>query len=364
MRLKPLLLLVTIISVAAQPPADTQSRIQRVEKGLAERMAHFKVAGVSIAVFDNYEIEWAKGYGVLDTQTHKPVDAKTVFQAASISKPVAASAALHLVEAGKLSLDTDVNRTLKSWRVPENEFTRTQKVTLRRILSHSAGLTVHGFPGYAAGAHLPTLIEILDGKPPANTPAIRVDTVPGSIGRYSGGGYTILQLLLTEVTGEPLPKLLREVVLGPLAMSRSAYAQPLPSTWAENAASGYYADGRPVPGKYHTYPELAAAGLWTTPSDLARFGIEIQKSREGRSNRVLSEAMTRQMLTPQKDSAGLGLFLMGTAFGHNGANEGFQCLLQCSLEGGKGVAIMTNSDNGGALAQEILHRVEAEYRWH
>jgi CubicO group peptidase (beta-lactamase class C family) len=376
-----IILLVSPRASQTQTPLD--QRIHRVENGLmpaqidkgeavpkwtiAERMAHYNVVGVSIAVIDNYAIHWAKGYGTLAKDNHRPVTTETLFQAGSISKPVAATAALHLVEAGKLSLDEDVNRNLKSWHVPENEFTRDQKVTLRRILSHSAGLTVHGFPGYAVDQPVPTLIEILDGKKPANTPPIRVDLVPGSTERYSGGGYTIMQLLLTDATGEPFPQLLKSAVLDKIGMQHSTYQQPLPPDWAKNAASGYRSNGDPVQGKWHVYPEMAAAGLWTTASDLAQFAIEIQKSREGRSNRVLSREMTNQMLTRQIDGAGLGLMLGGTdqapRFSHGGADEGFQAFLIGTLDSGKGAVVMANSDNGINLAQEILLSIAAEYGW-
>jgi CubicO group peptidase (beta-lactamase class C family) len=367
----------------SQSSAPLEQRIHRVESGLmpatlnkgesapkwtiAERMAHYNVVGVSVAVIDNYAIHWAKAYGLLAKDTKRPVTTETLFQAGSISKPVAATAALHLVETGKLSLDEDVNRKLKSWHVPENEFTREQKVTLRRILSHSAGLTVHGFPGYAVDEPIPTLIEILDGKKPANTDAIRVDQVPGTTERYSGGGYTIMQLLLTDVTSEPFPQFLKSAVLSKIGMQHSTYQQPLPPDWARDAASGYRPDGEPVKGKWHVYPEMAAAGLWTTASDLARFVIEIQKSREGRSNLVLTRDMTNQMLTRQIDGAGLGLMLGGTdqapRFSHGGADEGFQAFMIGTLDSGKGAVVMANSDNGISLAQEIVLSIAAEYGW-
>ena len=371
------------LSAVPQNDSGLEQRIRHVEAGLmpasiakgeavskwtiSERMAHYNVVGVGVAVIDNYAIHWAKGYGLMAKNSSRPVTTETLFQAGSISKPVAATAALHLVETGKLSLDADVNQKLKSWHVPENELTRQQKVTLRRILSHSAGLTVHGFPGYAVNETVPTLVEILDGKKPANTPPIRVDLLPGTKERYSGGGYTIMQLLLTDVTGEPFPQLLKNSVLEKIGMQHSTYQQPLPPDWAVNAASGYRDNGEAVPGKWHVYPEMAAAGLWTTASDLARFAIEIQKSRAGRSNRVLSREMTNQMLTRQIDGAGLGLMLGGTdqapRFSHGGADEGFQAFLIGTLDSGQGAVVMTNSDNGIRLAEEILLSIGAEYGW-
>src|SRR3984957_2209130 len=279
----------TVVSLAA---ADVD-RIQRVEHGLrapiaikgqpiatmsiAERLKFYRVPGVSVALINGGKVEWARGYGLTSADGGKPVTAETLFQAASISKHVAALVALHLVDEGKLSLDEDVNLKLRSWKVPENEFTKTEKVTLRRLLNHSAGLTVHGFPGYEAGKPVPTLVELLDGKPPANTEAIRVDVTPGTIWRYSGGGYEVMQQLVLDVSGEKsFPKLAKQFVLGPLGMTHSTYEQPLPKEWEGNAATAHDGKGQPIDGKYHTYPEMTADGLWTTPSDLARVVLELQ----------------------------------------------------------------------------------------
>lgn len=260
-----------------------------------------------------------------------------------------------------------MNLKLKSWKVPENEFTKNEKVTLRRIVSHSAGLTIHGFPGYAAGAPLPTLVQILDGAPPANTEPVRVDTVPGTLWRYSGGGVTVEQLVILDVTGIPFPRFMKETVLSKAGMTESGYDQPLPADRRKLAASGHDRDGKMIPGKYHTYPELAAAGLWTTPVDLCKYAMEIQRTLAGKSNKILSRKTVREMLTVQSGSVGLGPFLSGQGdalrFGHGGANEGFQCLLMATAKTGQAVAVMTNSDRGGKLADEIVNAVAAEYHW-
>lgn len=213
--------------VFGQSPA--QSRIERVEKGLLpavlikgdpawtiqERMKHYKVPGVSIAVINDFKIEWAKAYGVKDTETNEPVSADTLFQAGSISKPVAAMTALKKVEQGKIALDEDINNKLATWKLPENEFTAKKKVTLANLLSHTGGTTVHGFPGYAPGEKIPTLSQILDGAPPANTGAVRVDFEPGTRFRYSGGGTTIAQLAIMDIEKKPYPQIAQETVLGP-----------------------------------------------------------------------------------------------------------------------------------------------------
>ena len=333
---------------------------------LLKLMQVYKVPALSIAVIDNFHIVWAKAYGVIEAGSNTPVTTRTLFQAGSISKPVAATGALSLVEKGKLSLDENVNQKLKTWKVPENEFTKTQKVTLRRLMSHSAGLTVHGFPGYDVNDSVPALVQIFNGEKPANTAPIRVDLVPGTKERYSGGGVTIEQQLMIDVTGTPFPALMRELVLDKVGMTDSSYEQPLPPARAAMTACGTYADGRAVHGKWHIYPEMAAAGLWTTPTDLSKFAIEIVLSKNGKSNRVLSKEMTRQMLTPVLEEAGLGFFMDKDnpgLFGHNGADEGFQALLTMNAESGKGVAIMANSDNGIAVGDLLLRRVAKEYGW-
>lgn len=334
---------------------------------IAERMAFYKVPGVSVAFFDHGQILWARAYGLADVFSKKPVTPDTLFQAASISKPVSALAALRLVQDGKLNLDEDVNVKLKTWKVPENAFTEKEKVTIRRILSHSAGLTVHGFPGYASSDPLPTVVQILNGEKPANTDPIRVDVVPGTLWRYSGGGYVILQTLLSDVTGKPFPQLMRELVLDPAGMTHSTYEQPLSQNRAAGAATPYRPNGDPVPGGAHTYPEMAPAGLWTTPSDLARMAIEVHSEYTGKSSKILNQSTAKEMLTHQIGTWGLGFGLENPGrpahFGHGGSNEGFRCNLDAYTDSGQGFVVMTNSDSGGDLTEEIFRSVAKEYGW-
>ncbi len=330
-------------------------------------MKHYKIPGMSVAVIKDFKVEWAKAYGVKDVETGEPVNVKTLFQAGSISKPVAAMAALNKVERGKLSLDEDINKRLVSWKLPDNEFTAKKKVTLANLLSHTAGTTVHGFPGYADGRKVPTVQQVLDGVEPANTAAVRVNMEPGTKFRYSGGGTTIMQLALTDIERKPFPDIAREAVLKPVGMDDSTYEQPLSAEWRKRAASGHRADGKPVPGKIHIYPEMAAAGLWTTASDLAKFAIEVQLSLLGKSNRVVSKEMTARMVTPFiEGSAGLGFFQdkRGGAiyFEHGGADEGFRAQLFAHASEGYGAVVMVNSDNG-QIMQEVLRAVAREYGW-
>lgn len=366
------------------PGADIAARIARIENGLlpaatikgqaaakmnlAERMKHYNVPGVSIAFFENGQIAWTRAYGFADVSSGKRVTPETLFQSASISKPTAALGVLRLVQEGRLNLDEDVNIKLRSWKVPENEFTKQQKVTLRRILSHSAGMNIQRFPGYASDEPLPTTVQILNGEKPANTVPIRVTTVPGTIWRYSGGGYVAMQLLLSDVTLKPVPQLLDEFVLRPIEMTHSTFEEPLPKNLWSLAATPYREDGKPVKGGWHTYPEITPAGLWTTPSDIARMAIEVQNEYAGKSNKILSKAMMHEMLKHQKDDWGLGFALESPGhklrFSHGGSNEGFRCTLQAYTEApGQGIVIMTNGDQGWNLLNEILRAVSKEYGW-
>jgi CubicO group peptidase (beta-lactamase class C family) len=369
-------------TTSVQRPA-VQERIAAVEKNLlpavrikgrsapmalADRLRQLHVPGVSVAVINDGKIEWAKGYGVVEAGKETPVTADTLFQAASISKPVSALAALRLIDQGGLDLDRDVNEYLTSWKVPENEFTRQHAVDLRGILSHTAGLTVHGFDGYRVGAALPTIQQTLNGTPPANNKPVRVDKLPGKGFRYAGGGATIMQLLLTEVTAKTFTELMHESVLSPLGMASSTYEQPLPEAMRGRAASGHDEEGRVIAGRWHVYPERAAAGLWTTPTDLARYAIEVQQAHAGKSQKILSKKMADQMLTPQGEGpVGLGPMLEGAGatrrFRHGGANAGYRCELVAYVGRGQGAVVMTNADSGGRLAREVLAGIATVYAW-
>ena len=347
----------SVVIVKGEPPTCTP---------LLTRMQQLHIQGVSIAVVQNGVIEWARGYGVA-TPAGAPVTPETLFQAGSISKPVAAMAALHLVQEGKLSLDADVNTKLTSWKVPASDAAPGAIVTLRELVTHTAGMTVHGFPGYAAGAPVPTLVQVLNGEKPANTPAIRIATPPGTKWMYSGGGFTIMQQLLIDVSHEPFPKLMHDSVLAPIGMTHSTYEQPLPAALQPTAATPYDGHDKPVQGGFHTYPEMAAAGLWTTPSDLARFIIEDQRSLKGEANHVLSQAMTKETMTLGKGSWGLGVQIGGSPsnphFGHDGDDVGFEASFVGYENSGDGIAIMTNAQGGGRLCREITSAVALAYGW-
>ncbi len=334
------------------------------QRGVLSRMKELRVPAVSIAVVRNAELSWARAYGNADVSNGRPATIKTLFQAASLSKPVAAAAALTLVQDGKIALDEDVNQKLTSWRVPPAETTNAfRKITLRRLLSHSAGLTVDGFPGYPSDKPQPTLRQVLDGQAPANTKPVRLELEPGLQYRYSGGGYEVVHLLIGDLTGSRFEDVVRERILQPLEMADSTYN--LSDGTPRDPATGYNGEGKPLDGGYYIYPELAAAGLWTTPSDYARFGAELQRARQGRSKRVLSRDIVGEMLSEQMKPAGLGFELRdGVAkwFLHTGMNAGFQSLALFN-DGGDGIVVMTNSDTGMILARELVATIARAYGW-
>jgi CubicO group peptidase (beta-lactamase class C family) len=345
---------------------------------LLDRLVRYKVPGISVAFVYQDELAWAKGFGVVEAGGEKPVTSETIFQAASISKPVTAMVALHLVEAGLLDLDADVNDVLRSWKVPKSKHTQARpdgvcpKVTLRGLLSHTAGMTVRGFLGYRSDAQLPNLQQILNGKPPAHSKPVRVGQAPGTEYRYSSGGYMVAQQMIEDVTGGPLAGLAKEIIFDKLGMANSMFDSRLPQAYLPQAATAHRKTGEPVPGKWHTYPEQAAASLWTTPSDLARLIVEVLKSYKNESNRVLSAEMTRQMLTPQVSIGvdwycGLGFNIVKkngmTRFGHPGWNEGFHCIMLGCLEPGQGEVWMTNGENGRHLGWEVSRALAEIVRW-
>jgi CubicO group peptidase (beta-lactamase class C family) len=332
---------------------------------LAARMRLYGVPGISVAVIHRGRIDWARGWGVRDTASCAPVTPETAFQAASISKVATAIVALRIVEQHKLSLDSDINLSLRTWHLPSDSLLAPQGVTLRQLLSHTAGLGVHGFAGYPPGAPLPTTTQILGGVVPANSMAVRSVLPAGAQFQYSGGGYVLTQLALQDATGLPFAELVQRELLGPLHMTRSAFAQPPSANILADIAFGHVA-GRPVPRNYHVYPELAPAGLWTSAGDLARMLIDLQASAAGRRGHRLSPAMARAMLTPVKDNWGLGVELYTTTpkrFGHDGVNEGFQSFMIAYAGKGEGVVALTNGGQGRRLMDEVVRAVATDYGW-
>ena len=366
MRLPRLLVVLFALAtiVRAQPVAVAPDSL-----GVPELMAQFKVPAVSVAVMRDFKIEWARAWGVKDAASGEAATVDTMFQAASISKPVAAMASLRAVQDGRFALDQDINTILKSWRLPARPSSSGEIVTPRMLMSHTSGTDDgFGFPGYHPDAPRPSVVQILDGQPPSNRGQVRVGRPPMTGYKYSGGAVMIQQLALTDVLGKPFATIMKDTVLGPIGMMSSTYEQPPPSDRQKQAAHAHDSSGQVMNTAWHVYPEQAAAGLWTTPTDLAKFAIEVQQALAGRSTKVLSRALAQEMVTP----VGVGPFAVGFTiskegegwyFSHGGSNWGFRCDLIAHRSKGYGAVIMTNGDNGGRLMAALREKIARASAW-
>ncbi|MDQ3617113.1 MAG: beta-lactamase family protein, partial [Pseudomonadota bacterium] len=360
----------------------SRDRAARVESGLpavtqGDRTLHLSllqwmdalaVPGVSVAVIDDHGVAWVKAYGVTTTGPgSSPVTPGTLFQAASIAKPVVALAVMHQVERGRFDLDADINDYLKSWKLPASELQDGENVTLRRLLAHTGGITPGGFPGYARTAPVPGIVQMLSGTAPASNRPARVVSKPGTEVAYSGLGYLMLQLALEDLLNKPFESILQETVLRPLGLDDSTFEQDLPEPLQARAAHGHRSSGGSIEGGWLVNPELAAAGLWTTPTELATLVVEVAKSKRGGEGRLLSSDMTRQMLSRHQDEMGLGFVVREGDphgyFAHSGGNQGYFAHFEMLADSGKGIVIMTNSDAGQALASLVIASVADEYDW-
>jgi len=328
---------------------------------IVERMEQANVPGLSVAVIHNGKIDWAKGYGIASGETN--VDTNTLFQAASISKPVSALAALKLVEQGKLDLDGDVNRYLKEWKVTGESLTEENPVTLRHLLTHTGGVTVRWFPGYATGGVLLNTSDVLNGK--GNTAAVEVDVEPGSGWRYSGGGYTVMQKVIEDVTGLPFADYIDDQILKPIGMTSSTYQHELAESLKRRVSAAYDNDGNMFPELYNDYPEKAAAGLWTTPTDLAIYAMHLQSIMAGAGNGILKKSTVEAMFTMHQENWGLGPALgeidNQLVFRHSGKNLGFTTDFTAFVNKGEGIVVMSNGDNGRAIIPDIMTAISEYY---
>jgi CubicO group peptidase (beta-lactamase class C family) len=339
--------------------------IQQSLHFIPDRMAYYHVPGLSLACIHNGTVEWTQAFGVAGVGG-EPLTSETLFQASSIGMPVTAVAVLRLVEQGKLNLDADVGQYLRSWKLPTNRFAEQKKVTLRELLSHTAGATVHGFEDYAAGKQVPTLVQVLNGESPANSAPVTIDFVPGSQFRYAGGNYAIIQQILIDVTGESFPDLMQELVLQPLHMVHSTFQQPIPENRQPLVATPYDKDGNAIEGGPRTSPVMAVGGLWTSPSDLALFALAIQNALAGKAGAMVSPSTAHEMLQPVLGDYGLGFAIAGNGpnryFWHPGANLGFLCVL-FAYEKGDGLVLMSNQQYSKALMLEIIPALAKQYGW-
>jgi len=339
--------------------------IQQSLRFIPDRMAHYHVPGLSLAFIHNGTVGWTQAFGVARVGG-EPATPETLFQASSIGMPVTAAAVLRLVAQGKLNLDADVSQYLRSWKLPTNRITEQKKVTLRELLSHTAGATVHGFEDYAAGKQVPTLVQVLNGESPANSAPVTIDFVPRSQFRYAGGNYAIIQQILLDVTGESFPDLMQELVLQPLHMVHSTFQQPIPEKLQPLVAMPYDKDGNAIEGGPRTSSVMAVGGLWTIPSDLALFALGIQNALAGKPGAIVSPSTADEMLQPVLGDYGLGFSIAGSGsnryFWHPGATTGFLAVF-FAYEKGDGVVLMSNQQYSKALMLEVIHAVAKQYGW-
>lgn len=367
-----------------------ETRIDRVVNGLRpycwaffgdepkldilSRMKHYRVPGVSIAVIDHGEIAWARAFGIKDTESEAPVETTTMFQAGSISKPFNAFVIMRMVEQGEFALNQDINTCLKSWQLPPSPHTASRPITISDLLNHTGGTTNFndrtGYWGYRKTDAIPEILQILRGEPPALTPPVTVERPPGSV-HYSNGGSTILQLLVMETAGKPYEQIMRETIFDPLGMEHSTFQMPLPPELEQEAAAAHD-HMKPLEGKYYSYPELAAGGLWSTPSDLALFIIEHWRSLHGESNKIITQASAQRMITQRIPGSNVteGFFITPKGreiyYGHRGGCFGFYSDMIIHKGSGNGAVVMVNG-GGDALTsnlrREILIAIASEYNW-
>jgi len=375
-----LVALLTPLALGAQS-ADAAAIISRIEapqspnRGgldgftLTELMQRVHLPAVSIAVIKDYRIHWAKAYGIADVETGQSADTATLFQAASISKPVFATIVVKLAHAGRFSLDADVNTLLRSWQVPTSDLTKNQPVTLRSLLSHTSGADDgFGFPGYEPGKPVPRLVQVVRGESPSNTGPVLFARAPYAGYKYSGGGIAIAQLAVQDAVGRHLTDLARTELFTPLGLQSMTYDSPLPASFTARAARGHLGNGKRSAAPWHDYPEQAAAGLWTSPSDLARVLIEVQRALRGPKGTTLTQADARELLAPTGVGGhGQGFVIErrgeGWYFTHGGSNWGFRADFVAHVRNGYGVVIMTNGDAGSGVIAELEARIASAYNW-
>lgn len=366
-------------SNSAQRMEDVQNHLTRYvvirnaandQMRLPEQMKALSVPAVSIATIRNGAIDWVHAYGVSSLEG-APVTPETLFGAASVSKPVTALGVLKLVEEGKIDLDANVNQYLKRWKVPDNQFTAKEKVTVRELLNHTSGIGTHNGEIYDPGAPVPTLLQLLDGEKPARTGPVRVEAVPGTKFAYSNGGYLVLELLIEDVSGESFADYMKRSVLDPIGMKNSTFDEHRPQGMQLRAATAYGADGKwAVPPSKFVEPNLAAGGLWSTPTDLAKFLLEVRGEYEGKSHRILHQQTVRTMLAPGMGPSparhyGLGFEVGGSPDNPYIRHEGsayFQDDMVLYLSG-NGIVVMTSGGGGGALADEVIRSAGAIYQF-
>jgi CubicO group peptidase (beta-lactamase class C family) len=347
-----------------QPVVDLSSLADQLDHLVPSSLEEHNVPGAALSLVLDGKVTWSAGYGLADRTQHIPVTADTVFQVASISKSVTSWGVMRLVERGLLDLDAPVEQYLTRWHFPPSDY-NASGVTIRRLLSHTAGLSVGGYPGYLPDQKLPSLEDSLSGSN-RRAGEVRIAMEPGAQWSYSGGGYTLLQLIVEEATGEAFSSYMQREVLGPLGMVHSSFewrADLRPAT-----AVGYSASGSAFPN--YLFTEQAAAGLYTTAPDLGRFVAANMPGPNGEpaGRGVLTPDTLALMFTPAVqlqgpgEAWGLGYNLLALTDGsalikHGGSNAGWRAFFEAVPDWGEGIVVLTNGENGMSLIEDVVSAV-------
>lgn len=337
-----------------------------LDNQLINAMQTYKTPVVGYAIINNNKIVKAK---TLSITPKIKVNKNSIFQAASISKSVTAYGLLKLVDDGKINLNKPANDYLISWKIPENKYDKNNPVLVYQLLDMTSGLSVSGFAGYPQGYPLPTPIELLNGEKPANNKPVHVFYKPGSKYFYSGGAFQVVQQIISDITKTNFNDYMNKQILKPLGMKNAIYQYPLDKLLAKNAIPGYQGwNGEPIQGGWHNYAIAGSGGMWSTPTDLAKFILNVTDSSLGNSNGLLSQSLAKRMLTRDKNTDfGLGFVVAGSGnnlyFWKAGHNYGYHSLIIMFPNQGKGLAIMTNSESGDYVINFILPIIAKQYQW-
>jgi CubicO group peptidase (beta-lactamase class C family) len=357
---------ILVLSILVCEPIVGQDKFQSLEIEIQKIVKDTKAVGVSVALINNFEVVWAKGFGVTETGTNDSVTTETLFQAASISKPVTALAIMKKVQEGKISLNENIDDRLTSWHIPKNNYTSSAVVTVKHLLSHTGGVDNSYILGYKETDRLPNTIECLNGTHPAQNDPVKIIATPGTQFSYSNAGYWILQALLEDLEKKEFERLMTDEILLPIGMSNSTFESVPSGIQFKSIAAGHLDNNKLIEGKYYRVRPQSSGGLWSTPTDLAKFLTLIQKSRNGEVNDIINKDYAILMTMPVKGSYGLGFTneVRGTGvrfFGHDGHNMGYICSMIGSLDKGFGVVIMTNSENGWKAVNKVKKLVGRKF---
>jgi CubicO group peptidase (beta-lactamase class C family) len=332
---------------------------------ISNKMFEYNIPAVSLAVIHQGKIEWADTYQNADFREEE-LDCTSIFQAASLSKPVTFLAALRMHAAGEIDLDKNIQTYLKDFVIPQGKQTPENPVTFRNIFSHTSGITPGGYQGYARDIDAPSDLDILRGSDGVNSPAVEVINPPNETLSYSGGGYTLAELALQDIYNDAFSNIMKKWILEPAGMENSEFTQPLPDSQANRVAKGHTQSGEMLDGGWRNHPEQAAAGLWSNATDMAKFLLEIYNAYQGKSA-IFSPSDIKTILNHERDGLVYGFIIKRSeddiAITHYGGNEGYRTGMTISLTSGNGLVYLINSDNGGALGNELLLSAAQIYNW-